>query len=46
MPGAGKSTVGVILAKQTSRDFIDTDVLIETSTERTLQDIVDTDSSQ
>ena len=42
MPGAGKSTVGVILAKQTSRDFVDTDVLIQTSQERTLQDIVDT----
>jgi shikimate kinase len=43
MPGAGKSTVGVILAKQTSRDFVDTDVLIQTSQKRTLQDIVDTD---
>jgi shikimate kinase len=42
MPGAGKSTVGVILAKQTSRDFVDTDVLIQTSQERPLQDIVDT----
>lgn len=43
MPGAGKSTVGVILAKLTSRDFVDTDVLIQTSHKRTLQDIVDTD---
>jgi len=42
MPGAGKSTIGIILAKQTSRDFVDTDVLIQTSQERTLQDIVDT----
>ena len=42
MPGAGKSTVGVILAKQTSRDFVETDVLIQTSQGRTLQDIVDT----
>jgi shikimate kinase len=41
MPGAGKSTVGVILAKQTSRDYVDTDVLIQTSQGRTLQDIVD-----
>jgi len=41
MPGAGKSTVGVILAKQTSRDFVDTDMLIQTSQERTLQNIVD-----
>lgn len=43
MPGAGKSTVGVILAKLTSRDFVDTDVLIQTSQGRALQDIVDTD---
>jgi shikimate kinase len=43
MPGAGKSTVGIILAKLTSRDFVDTDVLIQTSQKRTLQNIVDTD---
>lgn len=43
MPGAGKSTVGVILAKQTLRDFVDTDVLIQSSQKRTLQDIVDTE---
>ncbi len=43
MPGAGKSTVGVILAKQTSRDYVDTDVLIQTSQGRTLQEIVDQD---
>jgi shikimate kinase len=43
MPGAGKSTVGVILAKLTSRNFVDTDVLIQTSQNQTLQDIVDTD---
>ena len=43
MPGAGKSTVGVILAKLISRDFLDTDVLIQTSQGRTLQDIVDED---
>lgn len=43
MPGSGKSTVGVLLAKETSRDFIDTDVLIQTSQGRSLQDIVDTD---
>jgi shikimate kinase len=43
MPGAGKSTVGVILAKKTTRDFVDTDVLIQTSHGRTLQDIVDMD---
>jgi shikimate kinase len=41
MPGSGKSTVGVILAKQTGRDFIDTDVIIQTLQGRSLQDIVD-----
>ncbi len=43
MPGSGKSTVGVILAKLTSFDFVDTDVLIQISHGRSLQDIVDTD---
>ena len=43
MPGSGKSTVGVILAKRTSRDFVDTDLLIQTSHKRQLQDIVDHD---
>ncbi|MFP3980205.1 MAG: shikimate kinase [Desulfobacterales bacterium] len=31
MPGAGKSTVGVIPAKRASLGFVDTDVLIQTS---------------
>jgi shikimate kinase len=43
MPGSGKSTVGVILAKKTSRDFVDTDVLIQVSQGKKLQDIVDRD---
>ncbi len=43
MPGSGKSSVGVILAKLTGRDFVDTDVLIQTATGRSLQDIVDQD---
>jgi shikimate kinase len=41
MPGSGKSTVGIILAKLASRDFVDTDVLIQVSQGRPLQDIVD-----
>ncbi len=41
MPGAGKSTVGVILAKKTARGFIDTDLLIQTSQNKSLQEIVD-----
>lgn len=41
MPGSGKSTVGVILAKKMMKDFVDTDILIQKSQSRPLQDIVD-----
>jgi shikimate kinase len=41
MPGVGKSTVGVLLAKATSRDFLDTDVLIQAKECRSLQEIID-----
>jgi len=40
MPGSGKSTIGIILAKNTSRDFVDTDVVIQTHEHRSLQDIL------
>jgi len=43
MPGSGKSTVGVILAKLTSRDFVDTDILIQKTDGRSLQNILDED---
>jgi shikimate kinase len=43
MPGAGKSTVGVILAKALGMQFIDTDILIQEQTGRLLQDIIDTE---
>lgn len=46
MPGAGKSTVGVILAKITALQFVDTDILIQTAQHRSLQDIVDKDGYQ
>ncbi len=42
MPGAGKSTAGILLSRLTCRGFVDTDVLIQTSQGRSLQDIVDT----
>lgn len=41
MPGSGKSTVGIVLAKLTSRSFVDTDILIQSTAGRSLQDIVD-----
>ncbi|MFH0880764.1 MAG: shikimate kinase [Lentisphaerota bacterium] len=41
MPGVGKSTSGILLAKLTSRDFIDTDVYIQSHENRRLQEILD-----
>jgi len=43
MPGAGKSTVGVVLAKALGMQFIDTDILIQERAGRMLQEILDTD---
>ncbi len=40
MPGAGKSTVGIILAKIMSFGFIDTDVLIQINRQKSLQEII------
>ncbi len=41
MPGAGKSTVGILLAKRTARGFVDTDVLIEMRECLLLQEIIE-----
>ena len=41
MPGAGKSTLGVVLAKILGYDFIDADILIQNQSDRTLQKIID-----
>ena len=40
MPGAGKSTLGVLLAKYLSKRFIDTDVYIQAIENKRLQDII------
>lgn len=45
MPGAGKSTIGVVLAKALKKKFIDTDLLIQEETGRALQEILDTDGT-
>lgn len=41
MPGVGKSTVGVLLAKVLGRYFLDTDVFIQAAQGRSLQEIID-----
>jgi shikimate kinase len=41
MPGAGKSTVGVILAKALGRYFLDTDIYIQALEDKPLQQIID-----
>ena len=40
MPGAGKSTVGVLLAKTLLMDFTDTDLLIQNESKKALCDII------
>lgn len=46
MPGSGKSTVGVLLAKAAALDFVDTDLLIQSHAGRSLQNIVDGEGYQ
>jgi len=43
MPGAGKSTIGVVLAKKLSLAFVDTDILIQARQGRSLQEVLDSD---
>ena len=41
MPGAGKSTIGILLAKALGLDFLDTDISIQVKHNQTLQQITD-----
>lgn len=41
MPWSGKSTIGVLLAKALKKDFIDTDLIIQSATGKSLQEIID-----
>ena len=41
MPGAGKSTLGVVLAKIMNKSFIDCDLVIQGECGKTLQSIID-----
>ena len=40
MPGVGKSTVGVLLAKRSGYSFLDTDIYIQTRQGQSLQEII------
>ena len=46
MPGCGKSTVGVVLAKLLGYDFLDTDLLIQRNCSARLQTLIDTLGNQ
>ena len=41
MPGCGKSTLGVILAKELGLDFVDTDIVIQQRTGELLQETLE-----
>ncbi len=41
LPGAGKSTIGVILAKTIRMNFIDTDIVIQEQTGKRLQEVIE-----
>ena len=41
MPGSGKSTIGVLLAKMLGLDFVDTDIVIQTKEGALLQNVLE-----
>ncbi len=41
MPGCGKSTVGVVLAKALAMDFVDSDLVIQKETGKRLSQLID-----
>ena len=41
MPGSGKSTIGVVLAKKMGYQFIDSDIVIQQKYAKTLEQLID-----
>ena len=41
MPGAGKSTLGIVMAKMINYQFLDVDLLIQSQCDKTLQKLID-----
>lgn len=46
MPGCGKSTIGVLLAKSMLCDFVDTDLIIQNTYKKSLCEIINDDGLQ
>ena len=46
MPGAGKSSIGVVLAKVLGYQFIDSDLIIQREENRTLSEIIEQDGPE
>ena len=41
MPGSGKSTLGVVLAKKIGYSFIDSDIVIQDTYKKTLEQLIE-----